>query len=99
MDAQYVVGVDVGTGSVRAALFTINGEQVKMDTCSIQTWNPKAGYYHQSSENIWDCCCKVIKVVYLSLLIVVLDLIILLIQEEFIRNPGLLKECEIIIVV
>ncbi|XP_054257700.1 FGGY carbohydrate kinase domain-containing protein [Macrosteles quadrilineatus] len=58
---QYVVGVDVGTGSVRAALVRSDGSFVKVATQATQTWNPAPGYYQQSSMDIWYCCCKVIK--------------------------------------
>uniref|UniRef100_A0A1B6GW67 FGGY carbohydrate kinase domain-containing protein n=2 Tax=Cuerna arida TaxID=1464854 RepID=A0A1B6GW67_9HEMI len=61
MVPRYVVGVDVGTGSVRAALVTIDGELIKMAVHPIQTWNFKPGFYHQSSDDIWNSCCKVIR--------------------------------------
>ncbi|XP_050428744.1 FGGY carbohydrate kinase domain-containing protein [Adelges cooleyi] len=58
---MYFVGVDVGTGSVRAALVDKIGRIVKKSTCQIETWNPEPDFYQQSSENIWQCCCKVIR--------------------------------------
>lgn len=59
----YFVGVDVGSGSARAALVTNNGHVIKTSVESIKTWNPKPDYYEQSSENIWNTCVKVIKVI------------------------------------
>lgn len=58
----YFIGVDVGTGSVRAALVNNNGKIIKTSTCPIQTWSPKPDFYEQSSNDIWASCCKVIKV-------------------------------------
>ncbi|PIK44640.1 hypothetical protein BSL78_18499 [Apostichopus japonicus] len=59
----YFVGVDCGTGSVRAALVSSNGIVVNTDVEPITVWNPKEDYYEQSSEEIWKACCKVIKAV------------------------------------
>lgn len=58
----YFIGVDVGTGSVRAALVDKEGKILKVSTHPIITWNPKPNYYEQSSENIWTACCTVVKV-------------------------------------
>lgn len=59
---MYFVGVDVGTGSVRAALVDDAGRILKKSTNDIKTWNPEADFYQQSSEDIWQSCCKVIRV-------------------------------------
>lgn len=58
----YVIGIDVGTGSVRGALVTKTGQIVKTHAEQITTWNPKPKYYEQSSNEIWSSCCIVIKV-------------------------------------
>ncbi|XP_024219444.2 FGGY carbohydrate kinase domain-containing protein [Halyomorpha halys] len=57
----YFIGVDVGTGSVRAALVNINGKILAVKVKPIKTWNPKPDFYQQSSEDIWQSCCEVIK--------------------------------------
>lgn len=59
---MYFVGVDVGTGSVRAALVDGTGRILKKSTNAIQTWNPEENFYQQSSEDIWCSCCKVVRV-------------------------------------
>lgn len=56
------VGVDVGTGSVRAALVTSNGKIKKMATCPLEIFHPAPNFYEQSSENIWSAVCHVVKV-------------------------------------
>lgn len=61
---MYFVGVDVGTGSVRAALVDGAGRILKKSTNATQTWNPETDFYQQSSEDIWRCCCKVVRVRY-----------------------------------
>lgn len=59
---SYVIGIDVGTGSVRGALVNKSGKILKMCTEDITTWNPSTDFYHQSSTEIWSSCCSVIKV-------------------------------------
>lgn len=59
---MYFVGVDVGTGSVRAALVDGTGRILKKSTNVTQTWNPEENFYQQSSEDIWSSCCKVVRV-------------------------------------
>lgn len=61
---MYFIGVDVGTGSVRAALVDGAGRILKKSTNPIRTWNPETDFYQQSSEDIWRCCCKVVRVSY-----------------------------------
>lgn len=58
----FFVGVDVGTGSVRAALVDGAGRILKKSTNAIRTWNPEVDFYQQSSDDIWRCCCKVVRV-------------------------------------
>lgn len=61
-ESVYFIGVDVGTGSARAALVTQNGKIVKTAEEKIRTWNPCPDFYEQSSDDIWDACVKCIKV-------------------------------------
>jgi hypothetical protein len=65
MNEEYFIGIDVGTGSVRAALVNPDGEILRIATHPIKTWNPKPGYYEQSSEDIWKSCSFVVKVSFL----------------------------------
>lgn len=58
----FFVGVDVGTGSARAALVASDGRVLEQAVQTIQTWNPEPGYYNQSSDNIWQSICQVVKV-------------------------------------
>jgi FGGY-family pentulose kinase len=58
---QVVVGVDVGTGSVRAGVFTLDGTMLSTATSSIREGNPRADFYEQSSQNIWEETGKVVR--------------------------------------
>ncbi|CAH2096103.1 unnamed protein product [Euphydryas editha] len=60
MSKIYFVGVDVGSGSVRAALVDELGHT---SIRNLQTWKPKPDFFEQSSNNVWDCCVHVIKTV------------------------------------
>ncbi|KAH8376427.1 hypothetical protein KR200_010609 [Drosophila serrata] len=58
---SYFVGVDVGTGSARAALVASNGRVLEQAVQEIKTWTPEPHYYEQSSEDIWRAICQVVK--------------------------------------
>jgi len=58
----YFIGVDVGTGSVRAGLFSENGKLINVCTKPIRIWNPLPNFYEQSSTDIWNSCCHVVRV-------------------------------------
>lgn len=63
MDTEvFFIGVDVGSGSVRAALVDTKGHVIKTSVKELKTWKPKVDFYEQSSDNIWHCCLEVIKV-------------------------------------
>lgn len=62
MSEIYFVGVDVGTGSVRAALVDSKGAVHKIHVKETKTWNPLPDHYEQSSENIWNCVCECVRV-------------------------------------
>ncbi|XP_076320069.1 FGGY carbohydrate kinase domain-containing protein isoform X2 [Tachypleus tridentatus] len=58
---QCVIAIDVGTRSVRGALVTVKGKVLCVESHPIQIWSPEADSYEQSSDDIWDACCIVIK--------------------------------------
>lgn len=62
MPGIYFVGVDVGTGSARAALVDAHGRVQQMHVKAIQTWNPLTDHYEQSSEDIWSAVCECVRV-------------------------------------
>ncbi len=51
---SYIVGVDVGTGSARAAVFDTEGGRLSLTTCPIQMWKPYGEFAEQSSDDIWQ---------------------------------------------
>ncbi|KXJ77941.1 hypothetical protein RP20_CCG006042 [Aedes albopictus] len=56
-----LIGVDVGTGSVRAALVSSNGKVLKSYVIPTKTWNPAPDHYEQSSDNIWSAVCECVR--------------------------------------
>lgn len=58
--------IDVGTGSVRAALFTAEGEKVSYAEEVIVTRNPTSRCYEQSTENIWSALVHCLRTVTAS---------------------------------
>lgn len=62
-DAQksYVLGIDVGTGSARAGVFTADGRLVGTDKCSITIHREGGTIVEQSSEEIWQAVVKSVR--------------------------------------
>ncbi len=48
------IGVDVGTGSARAAVFGLDGTMLGQASRPITTWRPQPGFVQQSSTDIWS---------------------------------------------
>ncbi|KAM8838435.1 FGGY carbohydrate kinase domain-containing protein isoform 2-T2 [Synchiropus picturatus] len=61
MAEVFYVGVDVGTASVRAALVTREGLIKSTAEKPISIWEPQSDHYVQSSNEIWEKCCAVVK--------------------------------------
>jgi FGGY-family pentulose kinase len=59
--STYVVGVDVGTGSVRAGLFDLHGNMLHVAKQDITTYQYKNARYEQSSNNIWQAVCTCVQ--------------------------------------
>ena len=60
MSGTYI-GVDVGTGSARAGIFDSSGKMLAAASHPIQMGRPEADFVEQSSDDIWEACCKVVK--------------------------------------
>lgn len=62
-----VLTVDVGSGSVRAAIIefvdgNLNGTPIATSSKNITIYNPKPDYYEQKTHEIWNAVCHCIKV-------------------------------------
>lgn len=56
-----VIGIDVGTGSARAGVFTLDGEKRASAVTPIRTWRPVPDYAQQSSADIWQAVCRSVR--------------------------------------
>lgn len=54
MTTRAYLGIDVGTGSVRAALFDAQGNRLGMGVHAIRIWHPAEDFVEQSSDDIWQ---------------------------------------------
>jgi FGGY-family pentulose kinase len=52
------LGIDVGTGSVRAGIFDRHGNLKAKADHPIKIWRPKPGFVEQSSEDVWKATAK-----------------------------------------
>lgn len=57
------LGVDVGSGSSRAALITDTGKLLAIHSNPFSTSRPSPDYYEQSSDEIWASICTSVKAV------------------------------------
>ncbi|MEW6510977.1 MAG: FGGY-family carbohydrate kinase [Bacteroidota bacterium] len=57
MNGPFVIGIDAGTGSVRAALFDRSGRMAGYGARDITLWRPTEHYVEQSSDEIWGAAC------------------------------------------
>jgi D-ribulokinase len=55
---SYVLGIDVGTGSARAGVFTTEGRMVGTDKCPISIYREGGTIVEQSSDVIWRAVVK-----------------------------------------
>lgn len=56
-----LIGIDVGTGSARAAVFDEHGRCLGHHTHEIRMWKPDADFAEQSSEDIWTAVTKCVR--------------------------------------
>lgn len=58
---EVVIGVDVGTGSARAGVFSLTGQKLASCVIATQSWRPQADFIQQSSTDIWAAICKCVR--------------------------------------
>lgn len=60
---SYYIGVDVGTGSVRAALVSSSGDILASSTTNTTTWRDSNDHriFEQSTTEIWAGICKSVR--------------------------------------
>lgn len=58
---KYYIGIDVGTGSARAGIFDENGNLLFKKAKKITTWEYEEVYREQSSDEIWENICEVVR--------------------------------------
>lgn len=61
MSESYVIGVDVGTGSARAGLFDLNGRMLSVAKREITLYREAGSIVEQSSSEIWNAVCAIIR--------------------------------------
>ncbi len=61
VEKQYVVGVDVGTGSARAGVFDLLGNLMGTAKREITVFSDRNARYEQSSAEIWASVCHAVR--------------------------------------
>jgi FGGY-family pentulose kinase len=60
-EKAYFIGVDVGSTSVRAGLFDASGDKLAQNDLPIDIYKPKTNFVEQSSKDIWNKTCQVVR--------------------------------------
>lgn len=58
---RYLLGIDVGTGSARAGVFTANGRMLGTDKCPVAIHREGGNIVEQSSDDIWEAVVKSVR--------------------------------------
>jgi gluconokinase len=58
---EYVLGIDIGTGSVKAVAVNLSGQSFEVSQQHYSFSAPKPGYYEQDPEQIWNAFAGSIK--------------------------------------
>lgn len=61
VDTPLYLAIDVGTGSVRVAIFTPAGQKLSYASQDIITRNPRTDHYEQSTQDVWSAIKTSIK--------------------------------------
>lgn len=61
MAGDHFIGIDVGTGSVRAGIFDASGACRGVAVQPIRMWRPAADFVEQSSDDIWRCAGQAVR--------------------------------------
>jgi len=61
VENSYVIGIDVGTGSARAGVFTTEGRMVGTEKCPIAIHREGGNVVEQSSEDIWRAVSRAVR--------------------------------------
>ena len=58
---EYVIGVDVGTGSARAGIFDLHGRMITAAAHPIKIFRPVPNHVEQSTADIWSAVCQSVR--------------------------------------
>jgi len=61
MTPNLYLGIDVGTGSARAGVFTATGRMLGHATQPIKLWRPAPDFAEHSSDDIWAACGRAVR--------------------------------------
>ncbi len=58
---DFLLGIDVGTGSARAGIFNADGQMLGTESCPVSIFRDVGGVVEQSSEDIWWAVAKSVR--------------------------------------
>lgn len=61
MRKTYLLGIDIGTSSCKAAVFTPDGAVVVSASASYPVYYPESGWAEQDPEDWWKGACEAVR--------------------------------------
>jgi L-xylulokinase len=59
--AQYILGIDAGGTAVKAAVYSLTGEELGVTAHALRPITPEPGHYERDPELLWTALCGVIR--------------------------------------
>jgi len=57
---ELLLGIDIGTSSVKVSLFNLNGDVLGIEDKEYPTYRPKLNWVEQNPEDWWDALCLIL---------------------------------------
>ena len=57
MNKECLLGIDMGTSSVKAGLFDLKGEPIAFADATYPLYTPRSGWAEQKAEDWWNAVC------------------------------------------
>ncbi|MGB9709258.1 MAG: xylulokinase [Infirmifilum sp.] len=61
MEKEYILAIDVGTTTVKTALFNINGQLLAVEGREYPTYYPRPGWAEQDPEDWWNTTVQIVR--------------------------------------
>src|SRR5690606_10363983 len=61
MTKQYLIGVDLGTSSTKAALYTLDGTRIAKASAEVPLYHPQPGVVEQENDDFYQTAAQTVR--------------------------------------